>query len=291
MPDQNPSILNAPLVFPRLVGGYRRAVVLDHPLVGIVNILVNEAGWVETNSPVWTNYADTPSFGPKQKALHSRGTKEISWSIGGELTAESLTLLNLMLSTSRGLSFNSILIQQGTTAVQFLNPDGFSLPWTSFSANGAQDANVSFRLEGRSTRLPTPITPITTYSIQSPIPSWFTGNQYVTAWSMSHSVPLAPSWTNTPYPLPTYYRPGESEFSVDVTTAVALQEYDTIRFGLGGVSLLDGLVINRTRNTGDRNSHHVYQVTLTNARTIDSNAFTPTVLVDLQGGPIDANYR
>jgi hypothetical protein len=292
MAEQDPSFITAPLVFPRPVTGHRRLVQVSHPFCGHGNLLVTDASWSDAHQPNYVIYAFTPPYGPKQRTVHTAGSDEITWNLSGELTNSSIGLLGLMNSNARGVPFQSVLISQGNNdSYLFSNFNGYSLPWSNFSLSGSQNGAVTFTLEGRSTQPPFPgATGITATTPDVPIPSWFTGNDYVTSWSLSHSVNLTPQWVNTPSPYPAYYRPGHSEFTIQVTTMVALIEHSLIRFGIGGVSLVEATITSRNRTFGGRNAPVTYQVSTTNARVSDQNAFTPSVVIEIPVGPAAAGF-
>lgn len=287
--QESEAFVIAPVITPRPAAGYRNVVRVDHPLTGTLDLLVTSASWNETNSYNFTPRAYTPNIGPKQEGLHSRGTKELTWRVDGDLTTETLPILNLALSEARGVSFNQIYMQQGSVIHQFSNQTGYSIPWTSFSLTGSPDSPITFSLEGRSILYPVPsFTILEVFPNKTPIPSWFSGNDYVTDWTFSHSVPLSAVWSNSSSPFPAYYRPGASEINMGFGTGIGLMEHTLVRFGLGGIQILEGLVMDRGRVLGDQTTHHSYTVNLRSARVADLNVYNSAVSVSLRGGPLDA---
>jgi hypothetical protein len=290
MPQVDPSLVIAQTVFPRPAAGFRRQVQITHPFCGSLGLLTNDASVNESNSPNFTKYVATPAFGPKQKTIHSAGTKEINWSVGGEVTNSSLGLVRLMQSAARGVSLSSLGIQQGIDGFWFDNPIGACIPWMSFSLSGNQNAGLSFTLEGRSTRLPVPVPGLLSTAPDVQVPSWATGNNYILSWSLSHNTNLQAFWGNTPTMLPAYYRPGESEYSLQLTMSVFLVEHTLIRIALGQIHIFEAVVTSRNRTFGDRNSPVTYQVTSTNAKVSDQNGYTDFVDVIVTGGSSYAGY-
>jgi hypothetical protein len=292
MPQEDPSIQMAPVIFPRPVTGYRRQVQIAHPFTGVLNLLTNDAHWGDALQPNYVTYAYTPPSGPKQKTIHTAGPDEVTWSVSGELANSSIGLANLLDSNARGVQFQNIIIAQGANDVYyFSNSNGYSLPWSNFTLTGAQNAAVTFSLEGRSTQLPAPYgTSGLALLPDVPVPSWFTGNDFVLSWSISHAVNLTPKWTNTTSSLPFYYRPGVSEYTIQVTTAVALVGHSMIRFGIGGVSLVEAVITSRNRVLGERNAPASYQVTTTNVRIVDQNAYLPSAVINIYSGPLNAGF-
>jgi hypothetical protein len=188
----NPSVMVAPVVYPRPVTGFRRLVQASHPLAGFVNLLSTSAEFTDTGSPNFTKYAFTPGVGPKQKTLHTSGTKEISWTLGGEITSASLGMLNLLTGSARGVNFSQLLISQGVDSFFFNDPTGTALPWNQFSLSGNQNAGLTFTLEGKATIEPATFGMIGSVVVSPQIPTWATGNDYVLSWSLSHNVQLQP---------------------------------------------------------------------------------------------------
>jgi len=277
-----PSIVTGPTV--RQVAGYRRHVNFTHPGTGSLNLLVTQASWDEALTPQYNVFALTPPTGPKQKIIHSRGTKEISWNITGDLTRETITLANLLKPENRGVDPTSLRIQQGAETALFSNPETFNIPWGTFSLTGAQNSNISFSLSGKSTLLPTVPPAENILLAQHPLPSWSSGNSLVTGWTISHTVNLTANWDNNEDPLPVYYRPGESEYEFQVTTAIALAEHSLIKLASRDVELLEGVVTSRGRETGDQSGHFSYRVSLTNVR-FGLDAFEPSSVSVIVANP------
>jgi hypothetical protein len=293
----DPSVPVAPVIYPRPVTGFRRLVQAAHPLCGVMTLLSTDASFSGTGNPNYTKYAFTPGVGPKQKTIHTVGTREVSWTIDGEITVASLGLLMLFAGTARGRNFSQLLVSQGTanslgqSNFFFDNPDGNSLPWNQISLSGNPNAGLTFSLEGRATIDPVPapvlLGPVV---VSPPVPAWATGNDLVISWSLSHNTNLQPSWFNSPDMLPAYYRALDSEFTLQLTTAVALANYTLIRIGYGGVNLAEMVVTSENITFGDRNSPITYQVSSTNAGIMDqANAYRESVDIVLLGVP-DAGY-
>ena len=218
---QDPSTIVVSTFLPRPIAGYRKIGRITFKGVPY-SLLLNDGSWDEKLNYSTTEYALTPPTGPKQDVLHSVGTKEISWRLSGILSQETFGLTNFLKPENRGVKVDEILIQQG----EFLEriTDAW---WTNFTLQAAQNSNIQFNLEGVSTAEVTAGSPVLRNSLQHPMPSWATGNQYLTAWSLGHSVPLDPSWSNDDKRLPQYYRPGSSKWSISLTSAIALQQHNT----------------------------------------------------------------
>jgi hypothetical protein len=286
----NPAVVVAPVIYPRQVAGFRRLVQVVHPMCGSMTLLSNDASFSDAGNPNFTKYVSTPGIGPKQKTIHSAGTREVTWNIGGDITTASLGLLGLMAGSARGVNFSQILITQGNAGFLLDNQTGNDLPWNQFSLSGNQNAALTFTLEGRATIEGLPSSaPITSAFISLPVPTWTTGNDLVTSWSLSHNTNLQPTWFNTSGMLPAYYRSLDSEFTLQLTTAVALSPYTLIRIGFGYINLAEMVVTSENITFGDRNSPVSYQVSSTNARVQDQNAYTEFVNISLLGVP-DAGY-
>lgn len=274
MTQANPS-LSGPEFLPRVVAGWRKAVLFDHPATGPIFLPATQAEWQESLSPQFTEYAVTPPTGPKQRTLHARGTKEISWSLAGDLTRESSSLLNLLHPQWRGVALNELQIQQGTEGGRFTASTPYALPWESVSFSAAQHSPVTFSISGKSTVPASSVIGLTKASLDHPIPSWSTGNSFVKAWSITHSVSLSPNWANDPQSLPSYYRPGSSRWQVQLTTVRTLMEHTIIKFVAGAFELMEAIVTSRSFQSGDRTAGFHYQVTIENVRP-DRQAFLPS---------------
>lgn len=287
----DPSKIVADVLFPRQVAGFRRLVQVSHPMCGTGTLLSTDASFSDAGNPNYTKYAYTPGLGPKQKTIHSAGTREVSWTISGEVTADSLGLLKLMAGSARGVNFSQLLISQGSAYFLFDNVNGVSLPWDQFSLNGAPDAGLTFSLEGKATVDPVRAGPaIAPLLVSTPVPSWSTGNDLVLSWSLSHNVNLQPYWFNSPDMLPTYYRALDSEFTLQMTTAVALANYTLVRIGFGWINFLELVVTSENIRYGDRNSPVTYEASSTNVGIAQqANAYREYVQILLNGVP-DAGY-
>jgi hypothetical protein len=298
MANFNPAVLVAPVIYPRPVTGFRRLVQVAHPMCGAMTLLSTDVSFTDSGSPNFTKYVYTPGINPDaqigipyQKVIHTVGTREISWTIGGEVTEASLGLLALLTGSARGVNFDRMLISQGNVNFFFDNPTGVALPWNQVSVNGNSNASLTFSLEGKSTVDPFPDTgPPGSVFISTQVPSWATGNDLVLSWSLSHSVNLQPFWFNTLSTLPAYYRVLDSEFTLQLTTAVALSPYTLIKIGYGYINLVSMVVTSENITFGDRNSPVTYQVSSTNAGMQEQDAYyTDFVDISLQGVP-DASY-
>jgi hypothetical protein len=287
----DPNVVVAPVIYPRQVAGFRRLVQMIHPMCGMETLLSTDASFNDTGSPNYTKYALTPGVGPKQKAIHTAGTREVTWSVGGEITAATLGLLELLKGSARGVNFRQLLISQGNANYFLDNPNGNSLPWNQFSVNGNQNAGLTFTLEGKSTiDAVNSSVPITTVGVSTPVASWTTGNDLVLSWSLSHNVNLQPYWFNNPNMLPAYYRALDSEFTLQLTTAVALSYYTLIKIGFGYVNYAEMVVTSENITYGDRNSPVTYEVSSSNAAVANqANAYVEYVNIFLNGVP-DAGY-
>jgi hypothetical protein len=294
------------VVYPRPVAGFRRVVQVSHPVFRLfspvadpLTLLSTDVSLNDSGNPNYAKYIQSAQYGltvgtgPYQKTVHTAGTREVTWNIGGEVTAATLGLLNLLRGRARGVNFDKLLISQGTPnslgehSFFFDNENGVSLPWNSFSLSGNQNAGLTFSLEGKATVDPSPL-PVTPAPVvvSAPVPTWTTGNQYVLSWSLSHNVNLQPHWFNLPYfspdgryigggMLPAYYRALDSEFTLQITTAVALPYYTLIRIGFGWINFVELVVTTENIAFGDRNGPITYEVSSTNAgmRYQPSNAF------------------
>jgi hypothetical protein len=235
----------------------------------------NSADWKETLTPQYTEYALTNPYGAKQRTLHARGTKEISWDISGDLTRETSSLLFLLNPQWRGVSLNSLEIAQGSEGKRFVAINPYDIPWASVSFSGNQNGIVAYSLSGKSTVNPGLLSGTTKIGLAHPIPAWATGNNFVKSWTVSHNVPLSPNWQNNVNPLPQYYRPGPSQWTLNLTTIRVLVEHTIIRFTTGGFTLIEGIVTSRNFRSGDRNSGFSYEVTIENVRP-DLEAYLPS---------------
>jgi hypothetical protein len=301
MPDFDPSV-GVPVIYPRPAAGFRRLVQVIYPYSPysssglLATLLSNDASLAESGNPNYTKYAATPGTGPKQKVIHTAGTAELTWTVGGDVTAASLGLLmSLFKGSARGVNFQSVLVSQGSDGFFFDNSDGTSLPWGQVSLTGGPNAGLQFSIEGKATIPAAPASNVLgSIIVDYPVPTWATGNDRVLSWSLSHNVNLQPHWFNTPGMLPAYYRAGDSEFTLQVTMATALVAYTLIRIGFGSVSLAEMVVTSRNATFGDRNSPVTYQVSSTNSKLLPSSdgsldGYSEFVNIALAGVP-DASY-
>jgi hypothetical protein len=277
MPKADLSLM-IPEFLPRPTAGWRKLVRLDHPATGLIYLPAPTASWKEDLTHSFTRYAKTPASGPYQKNLHARGTKEISWSVSGDLTQESVTLLNLLKPSERGVALTDLQIRQGTEGANFTPSNSFAIPWESVSFQGAANALITYSLSGRSTETWDIPDLVTKSSRDHVIPSWASGNDFVKSWSITHSVGLTPNWENNLEPLPRYYRSGMSEWQMQFTTVRSLQEHSQVKFVFGDITLVEAIVTSREFTSGDRTSGFTYSVGLTNARFTDTDAYQASAL-------------
>lgn len=271
---------------PRTVGGWRKVVYLSHPDTGPLYLNAGQAEWSESLSPQYTEYALNPPTGPKQRTLHSRGIKEIEWSLSGDLTKQSSPLLKLLKPSARGVNLTFLEIAQGSEGARFTAVNPATLPWGSVSFTGTPQASITFSLSGKATILPGVITNVVQNTLSHPIPSWSTGNSKVKSWTITHSVGLSANWANTIDPLPAYYRPGTSTWQIQITTARELIEHTRIKFLSGGFELLEAIVTNRSYKSGDRTSGFEYAVTVENVKN-SKDAYTDSAAtMDIPVWPI-----
>ena len=244
-----PSLTTGLTLIPRQVAGYAKYAHITWK--GITyKLLVNSASWGDNGNPKFTEYALTPSSGPKQKALHSRGISEIEWSIDADLSVESYGLIALLDPKSRGLLLDEVVLQQGSIVYKFVN-----CYWSSFTLSASPNAIVTISISGNAIIKPTEDSILATTVLHHGIPSWATGASLITTFSLTHNVPLTPGWANTENSLPIYYRPGSSEYTIDVTTAVELREHTILALGLGSFNLLEAVVTSRKYDSGGVNEH------------------------------------
>lgn len=256
-------------VFPRPVAGHRHAarIVLNNGET--IDMLTTSAEITETLNWQFTSRALTPPEGPKQRVLHSKGTKEVSWSIAGDLSAEAIGLMGFFAPTNvfqrRGARLSQIIIQQGLR-VEVLQ----DVYWSSISLSGSPNSAITFSIEGRG--LIDPLLsglPLALTDRHHPVPSWTSGALLVSGWTLTRSVPLNPVFWNRPEALPKYYRPGDTEMTLEVETAIQPQDHDLIKVGLGEVGIAEAVVTSRTRSVGGSNEHQKFRTSLANARFTD----------------------
>lgn len=249
---------------PRVAAGYLKIVLIQLPNGGgVLPLLADQASWADSKNWQFTNYAYTPPTGSKQKTIHSVGTRENRISISGQLTRNAFDLGMLMNPAMRGVPLPEVFIQQGSRDIWSFE----NVYWSNLNFSGQANGNIAFSFEGRATNPPTQAAPRVQTVIPTPVPSWYSGNDYVMSWQLSHSVSMQPNWANSNTEYPAYYRPGPSEYSLVLSTAFALQEHNTIRIGINEFTMLEALVQERTYELGaGRTDPPRYNVTLTNCR-------------------------
>jgi hypothetical protein len=306
----DPSVTVASVLYPRPVAGFRRLVQASHPMCNggaAMTLLSTDVSFNNSGSPNYTKYSYAPGVGSYQKAIHTAGTRETSWTIGGEVTTLTLPLLALFYGSARGIGFRQLLVSQGTVnslggqhsffwdnpPVATGNRSGWTLPWNSISLSGHPNAGLTFSVEGKATieplRVPVPLLAPVPVPASPPVPTWATGSDYVLSWSLSHNVNLQPVWLNDGKMVPAYYRVLDSEFTLQLTTAVALSYSTLVKIGLGYINPIEMLVTSGNITFGDRNSPITYEVSSTNARVADQSAYTEFVSIVVGNLP-DAGY-
>lgn len=259
----NPSVSYGATISTRL--GYLKAASISGAIVSLEN-----GTWNSNNNFAYTNYAYTPPTGNKQKVIHARGTSEVSVSLSGNLTTEAAgVFLSLLSSSSRGQTY-PVAIQQDNPGTYFPR-----VVFEEVTLTGAPNSIVSYSVSGKSLTYPTPGF-VSQATWQHPLASWSTGNTYVTSWSISHRVTLSAKWWNNQNALPYYYRPGESEYSLSITTNVGLMEHSSISIGIGGIGMISGVVTSRSASTGGRTDPQTYSVEITNVD-VNDDAYTSAV--------------
>jgi hypothetical protein len=268
MAQVNPNEVFAPTERP--LGGW-----LKVGWVGGIPIHMTNGGFTVSQSPKYTNYMYTPPKGWKQKTGHSRGTKETSWTISGEYSIESLNLIDFLHPSIRGQVF-TVRIQQGSKAE--------ILPYAmleSCSFQAAPNSIVSVTLSGKS------VFPVTLQQarpltfLHHPIPGWCTGRplSYIRNWSISHQVSLSPNWGNNQSPRPIYYRAGESEYQMQISTSAVYREFDEISLGISNFMLIQGIVTERGLTLGGKDPK-AYRVSITNLD-LNKDAYTEAAFATL----------
>lgn len=230
-------------------------------------------------SPKYTNYALTPPMGWKQKTGHSRGTKETSWNIAGELTVESLNILRFLDPSARGQLF-TVRMQQGPTEeiIPYCVMENFSL-------TGGSNGIITYTISGKSV-FPVSYQDSRIANIRHhPIPGWASGrgDSFIRSWTITHSVGLTANWANDQNPRPVYYRPGESEYQLQLNTLADFREYDGINVGLGDFLIVRGLVTERGVTLSGREIK-AYRVTVTNVN-LEMNAYSPGARITASRAP------
>jgi len=248
-----------------------------------VNVLITDGTFTQQNTFQYTHFGITPVIGFKQKTVHARGVTEVSFSLTGDLTQESASVfLQLLDSANRGTNF-PVVIQQELPGI-FLN----SCLTEDITLTGAQNGIVTWSLSGKCLQLPTPAGKLTQIDFQHPIPAWASGAELVSTWSLSHKVALKATWRNNQRALPTYYRPGESEYSLSFTTLTELREHDRISIGVADILIIEGLVLRRVFNTGGRNEPLKFQAEVTNVNIRPANITKgPDVPREVPGVPLN----
>lgn len=278
----NPS-LSAEVYSPSAAGGWRKYVSVNHPTIGGFSLAASQAGWNDTLGVNRTVYALNPAYGVKRPTVHSRGTKEISWSISGDLTAESSLLMNLLEPASRGVSFTSIQISQAFEGGRFTNSTGWGLPWSDFSVEGSSGGLVTFTLSGRSCQEPSTVSvvPFQANPVH-PIPAWASGNNLVKSWKLSHSISLSPVWGNSIDEMPRYYRPGVSSIKIAVMTVRQITPHYQIRFvNYAGAVFSSAVINNRSFMSGDRMSGFTYSAECEDIGATALSGYLPGVTVSV----------
>lgn len=256
----------------RPIGGWLRAASIDGTLV-----LTDSVSFRQPNNYQWTKYALTPPSGNRQKTGHARGTTEPGFSISGELTAEAGGLVSFLSPGKRGASF-AVAVSQGPTSLRMSQ-----CYMETFNLSGAPNSTVKYSLSGKSISLPSAGGAIGQGSFQHPLPGWSSGKNLVRSWSITHSVGLGANFANDQNPFPAYYRPGESEYNLQVTTALVLREYDSVSIGIGNFAIVVGLVTSRATTFSGRDIV-TWNCEVTNVN-LQKNAYTPGASVGGGGSP------
>lgn len=264
--------------FPRSVAGWRRGFSLKHPLTGDIVLATSSASWDTQGNPSYSKYLANNPQGPARKAIHSKGVEEISWSVSGDLSLESLGLLNLLKATARGVPFNELSLFQGFEGFHFEGPSTQIL-FDNITFTASQNSPVKFQLSGKSNKDPgNPTTPLSS-PVHRIIPSWATGNSYLTDWSITHAVSLSPIWKNNEDLKPGYYRPGLSEWSMTLGCVRSPSLHDTIRLASSdGIVFLNLVVTGVSRDAGDKAKGVKYKIQLTDIALESDEAYEDTFL-------------
>lgn len=232
----------------------------------------------------YTKYALTLPAGVRQKTLHSRGTKETTWSLSGDLFYESASITNLILPTNRGI-YLTLLIRQGPLTERLDN-----CMIESFTLEGSADGMVRYNISGKSLNEVMIVGPFAYAGFKYTVPGWTSGNALVKSWSLSHQVGLTANWANNQNPLPTYYRTAESEYNLQLSTLVQPGEYDTVSIGIGTAAILTGLVTSRQVSYSGEDPK-TYNCAVTNVSVQRGpspsgfNPFVPALVAAGSGGP------
>lgn len=260
---------------------------LSHQLFGgLMNVPTGQISIQNQNNYQHTTYAEPSVFGPKTRTLHSEGTEEVSWSMNGDLTEGSLKLLFLLDPAARGLGFERLDFQQGTEGYRITAIKNYDIMWDSVSFSAAAGAPITFNLSGKTLQKPVPIVgsnELNSLDPTIPVPSWISGNDLVTDWSLSHTVGMNPVWLNGNSRLPAYYRLGESAWQLSISTSRALLRHTQIRFqSYNGIRLWQGIVDQTSIISADKKRGYTYQVQMSNSLFSTSNSTAPgAVTVDV----------
>lgn len=236
-----------------------------------ITVLAENGSFSHTNNYSYSKYALTFPGGYRQKVLHSRGTKEVSFQVSGDLTYSGGGIANFLHAYYRGLIF-PVAMSQGGSALGVA-----SGMMESFSLTGSADGTVKYSLSGKSLSDYVAIAPWVVTDYEDAVPAWNTGNTNVRSWTITHTTSLQAKWFNTQSALPAYYRPGESEYSMQITTMLAMQEYDTISIGVGSFAIIQGLVTQRSVQFSGREPI-TYEVSVTNVN-LSNNPLTAGAVV------------
>lgn len=227
------------------------------------------------NSYQYHHYALTRVSGAMQKVLHSRGTKQISWSLSGSLFVESADILALFLPSARNQVF-PLEVQQESPSKQLSR-----CLVSSVSLSGSARNAVSLSLQGVALDMPTPGGGYTFSNYKYPVPGWFTGNSWIKSWSISHTINYSPNWANDQNPLPAYYRVGESEYDFRITTSTVYQKHDSISLGVGNILMLSGVIENEVVNWAGT-SEESYDYTVKNV-SVTSSPYSDAISLNITG--------
>ncbi len=160
-------------------------------------IPVTQGDWNQLLSPAVNSYAYTPPTGIKNRVLHARGTEEVSWSLGGELTLTSApVILGFLSPLTRGVYF-PVGIQQNTPGSYLA-----SCLYDSLSINADGEGLISWSMTGKSLTYPTATLNISQSFAPQAVPGWSSGAYDIQSWTLTHNVPLTPNYWNTPSALP-----------------------------------------------------------------------------------------
>lgn len=176
----------------------------------------------------------------KSKKRHMDGIHEFSGSIGFELT-DGLTS-SLFGSTgllSRGFIFD-VIIFDGVEAYEMTDCLAASV-----SISAAPGGNIGCDVSFVST---TPFSSTTNPSsdnylsdvnepLNKPIAYWYSGNTDVREWGLSFSQDLTPVYANEDSTNPKYFKVGEIEYTLDVTTFNDIEEHDNVEIHVNNYTI------------------------------------------------------